>query len=230
MEANLWACLYVFNYILLTVKPALMRSIIALVSLFFISISAFCQNTYVGIKSGASKWSYRGMPYSITDVDMGVFARTEPIKRLAVDASFSKYQLQRDHSGYVPNSNAGDMRQKLRCNEVSVAMQYNYVRLFDDHLKFYAGMDCSPTYVERTAEEYNIRNYRAPITPYRKTEDSFWFYLCGFNHTITYDTGKVSVLVTLFYRGNTSEILLGQPFYPGDIRIGFQGGISYKIF
>ena len=108
-------------------------------------------------------------------------------------------------------------------------VQYNYLQLFKKRLKLYAGMDCEPTYVNLTSEEYNIRNYRSPVIPYEKTERGFWFYLVGFNHTFTYDFGKIGASITAFYRGNASGVLMQEAYYPGTTKIGVQGGVSYKI-
>ncbi len=95
---------------------------LTLVSLFILLSysNVFSQDISAGLRVGGSKWSDRERAYTNTTPDIGMFLRTEPIKRLALEISFSGYGLDRNYTGYVPNSNATDIKQRLRCREVGI--------------------------------------------------------------------------------------------------------------
>ncbi len=206
-----------------------MKSLVVFLFILLSGSTVYSQYISAGVRGGGSKWSRFEYKYPRATPDRGLFLRAEPIKRLAFEVSYSKYSL---HRGYSAEYNPGikyASKHDLSCNEIGIAAQYNYLRMFKGHLKLYAGMDCEPTIVGLTTEEYNKQPYRSALIPYQKTKMTFLFYLVGLHQTFLYDIGKVNVLATIFYRSNTSGLDMNSSYYPGSTRIGISGGVSYKI-
>lgn len=191
--------------------------------LFLLSYSnVYSQHISAGMRVGGSMWNNADAGFNIVNPEIGVFVRSEPIKRVSFDFAFNTYKLKREFAYY-------DISRKMNCKELNLAIQYNYLRLLDAKLKFYAGLDGS--YVFSTLESKSISNPTQPTSINYKNNSSFTFPMLGIDQSISYLISKKLVLIsTLSYKTNMGELngLLPKAL-AGYTRWNLQTGISYQI-